>query len=113
MKNRIIGFLIGGVLVVVVPLVVGRITSADVGDMLRSFFGVTLGAVPGLVVLLLILVFYFLPAMISSKRKTKHGGMIFFINLVFGWTVLGWIAALIWAIVESPEEIRTARTASS
>jgi hypothetical protein len=29
--------------------------------------------------------------------------MIFFINLVFGWTVLGWIAALIWAIVESPK----------
>lgn len=60
----------------------------------------------GWVLLVLILVFYFLPAVIASKRKTKHGGTIFFINLVFGWTVLGWIAALIWAIVEAPEEAR-------
>ena len=30
-----------------------------------------------------------------------------FINLVFGWTVLGWIAALIWAIVEAPKAPRS------
>ena len=49
------------------------------------------------------LMFYFLPAVIANKRNANHSGMILFINLVFGWTVLGWIAALIWAIVEAPE----------
>lgn len=53
---------------------------------------------------LLSLIFYMIPSIISGKRNTRHFGMICFINVVFGWTVLGWIAALIWAIVEGPEE---------
>lgn len=56
--------------------------------------------------LLILLFFYFLPAVIASNRNTKHGGMIVFINLVFGWTVLGWIAALIWAIDGSKKVAR-------
>jgi hypothetical protein len=66
--------------------------------------GTGLGMFGGLFLLGLILAFYFLPAIIAAKRETKHEGMIFLINIVFGWTVLGWIAALIWAIVETPEE---------
>ena len=41
--------------------------------------------------------------MIANQRDTNHLGTIFIINLLFGWTVLGWIAALIWAIVEKPK----------
>lgn len=46
--------------------------------------------------------FYLLPAMIASIRQVEHDGAIIAINVVFGWTVLGWIAALIWAVVEKP-----------
>ena len=35
----------------------------------------------------------------SLKLKELDTG-IFFVNLLFGWTVLGWIAAVIWAVVE-------------
>lgn len=56
-----------------------------------------------LAILFLIIVFYLLPSVIASARKTGHQGMIFFINTVFGWTVLGWFAALIWAVVEKPQ----------
>ena len=55
-----------------------------------------------LIIFFLIVVFYLLPIIISATRSTEHQGMIFFINILFGWTVLGWIAALIWAIVEKP-----------
>ena len=48
------------------------------------------------------LFFYLLPSMIASIRHLEHGGAIIAINLLFGWTVLGWIAALIWAVVEKP-----------
>jgi len=48
----------------------------------------------------LIIVVYFVPALIAKKRDTENLEAIFLVNLVFGWTVLGWIAALIWAIVE-------------
>lgn len=47
-------------------------------------------------------IFYLLPSVISAVRSTDHQGAIFFINVLFGWTVLGWIAALIWAVVEKP-----------
>lgn len=53
-------------------------------------------------ILFLVIVFYLLPSVIASTRKTGHQGMIFFVNALFGWTVLGWIAALIWAVVEKP-----------
>jgi hypothetical protein len=53
-------------------------------------------------ILFLIVVFYLLPCVIASTRKTGHQGAIFFINMLFGWTILGWVAALIWAVVEKP-----------
>jgi len=59
--------------------------------------------IAGFILLLLAAAFYFLPSVIANQRETNHLGTIFLINLVFGWTVLGWIAALIWAIVEKPD----------
>lgn len=50
------------------------------------------------------LVVYMLPSIIASIRKAGHDGAILMINLLFGWTVLGWIAALIWAVVEKPRK---------
>lgn len=63
-------------------------------------------SVVGFLLFFLALVFYLLPSVIAGQRKTQHGGAIFFINLIFGWTVLGWIAALIWACVEKPQEVK-------
>jgi hypothetical protein len=48
------------------------------------------------------LFFYLLPSVIATTRKVRHDGAIVLVNVVFGWTILGWIAALIWAIVEHP-----------
>jgi hypothetical protein len=47
--------------------------------------------------------FYFLPVIIAAARKTKNRGGIFAINLLFGWTVIGWIACAIWAAGEKTE----------
>lgn len=40
---------------------------------------------------------YFLPTIIATNRKVNAAGALFFINLIFGWTVLGWIVCIIWA----------------
>jgi len=53
---------------------------------------------------LLVLIFYFLPAIIACERRAQKSGMIFLINLALGWTVLGWIAAAIWAATDSVAE---------
>jgi hypothetical protein len=56
------------------------------------------------------LFFYLLPSMIAAIRKVEHDGAIIAINVLFGWTVLGWIATLIWAVVEKPREAPKAPT---
>ena len=38
---------------------------------------------------------YFLPAIIGRHKRDAAG--IFLINLLLGWTVIGWVIALIWA----------------
>lgn len=40
---------------------------------------------------------YFLPSMIASKRRHPSAGGIFLLNLLAGWTGIGWLAALIWS----------------
>lgn len=39
---------------------------------------------------------YFLPSAIASAREHRRGKSIFALNLLLGWTVVGWGAALIW-----------------
>jgi hypothetical protein len=47
------------------------------------------------------LVLYFLPTVIAGRRNAAQHGGIFAVNLFFGWTIIGWIAALIWACTDS------------
>jgi hypothetical protein len=47
------------------------------------------------------LLLYFLPSIIGHQKRSFGG--IFVLNLLLGWTVIGWIAALIWA---SADEVR-------
>ena len=44
---------------------------------------------------LLIIAFYFLPTIIGRNKKNVTA--IFLLNLLLGWTIIGWIIALIWA----------------
>ena len=46
---------------------------------------------------LLILLFYFLPIGVAALRKHNSLLSIIVTNLWLGWTVIGWIVALIWA----------------
>jgi Superinfection immunity protein len=55
--------------------------------------------VVGLLILAILLFIYFFPAYIASFRKKKNTAAIFVLNLFFGWTVFGWVLALIWAFV--------------
>ena len=55
---------------------------------------------PEFIVLLLIalgIALYFLPAYIAHKRKHPSFGGILLLNILLGWTLIGWLGALIWA----------------
>lgn len=43
---------------------------------------------------------YFAPAMVSSKRHHHNKNAIYVLNLLLGWTIIGWILALVWALTE-------------
>jgi apolipoprotein N-acyltransferase len=58
----------------------------------------------GFIVFVIGFVLYFLPSFFALKRKCRSRGAIVFINLILGWTLIGWLAAFIWANV-SPREI--------
>ena len=45
----------------------------------------------------LFLLVYFLPAIVGFYRKHHRAWAIFALNLFLGWTVVGWIVALVWA----------------
>jgi hypothetical protein len=46
--------------------------------------------------------FYFLPAIIAAVRHTHNATGIFFLNLLLGWTVVGWCVALLMSIFSMP-----------
>ena len=45
--------------------------------------------------LLLITLMYFLPTIIGHNKQNSGG--IFLMNLLLGWTVVGWVIAMVWA----------------
>lgn len=40
---------------------------------------------------------YLLPTIVAVADKKRNSGGIFVLNLLLGWTVFGWIIALVWA----------------
>ncbi len=43
------------------------------------------------------LLMYFLPSIIALARSKRDLTAIFLLNLFLGWSVIGWIVALVWA----------------
>ena len=53
-----------------------------------------------LLLIVLIFAFYFLPALIAFLRQHKNKLAIFLLNLLLGWTVLGWVVSLVWSVIK-------------
>ena len=52
-------------------------------------------------------VFYFLPAIIAFAKSKRDAGAILVLNIFLGWTLIGWVVALVWALKEdAPVVIR-------
>lgn len=49
------------------------------------------------IVIVLALV-YFLPSVVAYSRAHKNKVAIFFLNLLAGWTFIGWVAAFVWSV---------------
>jgi hypothetical protein len=50
------------------------------------------------ILLTLFSLFYFLPFAIAFNKKRANSGAIFALNLFLGWSLIGWVVALVWAM---------------
>ncbi|MDR3471603.1 MAG: superinfection immunity protein [Devosia sp.] len=60
-------------------------------------------------VLLVFVVFmlgmYVLPTIVAAVRKHRQLAPIALLNLVLGWSVIGWIAAMVWSLTsQQPQQ---------
>ena len=54
-----------------------------------------------MITLAVLTMLYFLPTIIRAHRGHSSAGT-FVLNLLFGWTGIGWIALMLWALLSPP-----------
>jgi hypothetical protein len=52
----------------------------------------------GIIALAVILVAYLLPLIVGALRQHPQIGPIAIVNILMGWTLVGWVVALAWAV---------------
>jgi len=58
----------------------------------------------GSIISLIFVLIYFLPSIWAARHHHKDATWIFAVNLLLGWTLAGWIVAIVWANKEKPIE---------
>ena len=56
----------------------------------------TIREMNNLVGIVITLVIYFIPTICASEKK--NFASIFALNVLLGWTIIGWIVALVWGL---------------
>lgn len=68
----------------------------------QVMLSIALGGVAALAAALI----YFLPYQIAKSRDHRNVTSILILNVFFGWTLLGWVGALCWAIYVDRDDPR-------
>ena len=63
----------------------------------QSVYGLIIGALIGVFIF-----FHFIPYYIASARNHPNKYPILAINLFLGWSIVGWVVALVWALTVNP-----------
>jgi len=53
------------------------------------------------IVIMGFLLIYLLPALVAFGRKRQNKSAILVFNLLLGWSLIGWVIALVWAMTET------------
>lgn len=52
----------------------------------------------------LVIFAYLLPSFVALQRKHANTTAICVLNILVGWSFIGWVAALVWALVNSGDK---------
>ena len=55
---------------------------------------------------LVALILYFLPSIIAGLRGHHNTAAIFVLNLLLGWSFIGWVVSLVWACTATGDSRR-------
>lgn len=61
-------------------------------------------ALIGFILLTILIILYILPGWLAEKRGHRQAGAIICLNILLGWTLIGWVAAFVWALTNSSPE---------
>ena len=54
---------------------------------------------PVLLVLFVAACVYLLPSVVAASTRHRHTGLIVMLNVFLGWTIVGWLVAFVWALI--------------
>jgi Superinfection immunity protein/Short C-terminal domain len=63
----------------------------------HTFFPFFSGAL-GWLIFVVLLVPYFLPSIVAFSRGKDNAAAVFILNFFLGWTLIGWVVCLVWAL---------------
>jgi hypothetical protein len=66
--------------------------------------GASAGGV-GFIGIILIIALYFIPTIVAASRKVTNSGSVFVINLLLGWTLVGWVVALAMSVKSKTPQV--------
>jgi len=52
----------------------------------------------GIVALIALVIVYFYPTIVAYNRRHTNKEALFVLNLLLGWSIIGWAVALTWAV---------------
>lgn len=58
----------------------------------------------GIIFILICLALYLLPGIVASSRRHHNLNAIWILNILLGWTFIGWVGALVWACTSPPPQ---------
>lgn len=59
------------------------------------------------ILLCILLAIYFAPIIVAIYRRHPNCTAIFWLNLLIGWTFIGWVVALVWSVIafRAPKQV--------
>lgn len=65
---------------------------------MEGFIGTIAVAIAGFIV-------YFIPTIAAERRRHRNRKAILMLNLLAGWTAIGWLVAIVWAFTDNTEMV--------
>ncbi len=63
-----------------------------------------MGSTTSILMLMAIALIYMLPTIIAFGREHRRRQNVVLVNVILGWTLIGWVAVFLWASLAATED---------